>query len=441
MPFRPSARPAAWRVVLACATAPFLVSGPARADNLDQELLFKARAVLDDLRAHGCKNVGVLKFRVQKGTRAPSFRAGPFNAALARRLENALVSVNDEKAPLGIVHDATAAAFAQNRKATYLTPSGLAALFDLSYPLAWGNESVAVDAFVTGLVVFPDHYRSATVVIQAYDRSGPSPREVLHFDVETDRSLLSDLGLNFALPRGSIQRGGRTETRTLEVQAAEAAADRDRTGATSDDLQVELQVYYDGRQVEVVPTPSSPGQLRVEEPREDQKVHFVLRNNGRERVAVELRVNGQNTLHDEEGRQVGGYTKWILEPGQSATVLGYYPQAGGVRPFAVLSDDQSEAYPLAQESDRGFIQLDVFHEGGDEDEPKTISLRGLSGKQTRPATLAAARRGIQKASPVRRSLRGVLAKGDEVNPAVIEVGAFQNPTHAGTLKIQYWRRK
>ncbi|MEM8913998.1 MAG: hypothetical protein AAGC97_19735, partial [Planctomycetota bacterium] len=61
------------------------------ADDLERQLTDVAPAVLEQLRADGFQNVGVLKFRVKKGDAKPSDRVGTLNLHLAEKLELALI--------------------------------------------------------------------------------------------------------------------------------------------------------------------------------------------------------------------------------------------------------------------------------------------------------------------------------------------------------------
>jgi len=107
--------PLTWAVPLAVAA---LGVALARADNLDRALLRHAPAIMEDLRANGYTNVGVLKFRVQKGTAAPSMHAGFLNTSLATRLENALILAQDKAQPIGITRGASEAAAELDGKAS-----------------------------------------------------------------------------------------------------------------------------------------------------------------------------------------------------------------------------------------------------------------------------------------------------------------------------------
>src|SRR5205823_11019450 len=51
----------------------------ARADNIDAGLIKKAPEIVKYLKDHDYKNVGVLRFQLQKGKGSPTFSAGPIN--------------------------------------------------------------------------------------------------------------------------------------------------------------------------------------------------------------------------------------------------------------------------------------------------------------------------------------------------------------------------
>ena len=62
-----------------------------RADNIDLELIKKAPEIIKFLKEKDYKNVGVLKFQLQKGKSRPTYNSGPINSNLPSRLENALL--------------------------------------------------------------------------------------------------------------------------------------------------------------------------------------------------------------------------------------------------------------------------------------------------------------------------------------------------------------
>jgi hypothetical protein len=139
-------------VLLAALIVALFAGGPgargaaaAGEETIDAALLRQAPRVLGYLKEHGYRNVGVLKFRVQKGDEPVSDRVGTLNLDLAARLEVALVLTTDIQAPLGVIHDASTVA-ARIPGANHLTEPGRRALLGARYPLAWGGEQVEPDA-------------------------------------------------------------------------------------------------------------------------------------------------------------------------------------------------------------------------------------------------------------------------------------------------------
>src|SRR5215475_1082632 len=69
-------------------------------ETIDRVLRKHAPAVLQDIRKHGYRNVGVLRFHVKKGDEPESDAVGLINQGLATRLELALILANDLRNPV-----------------------------------------------------------------------------------------------------------------------------------------------------------------------------------------------------------------------------------------------------------------------------------------------------------------------------------------------------
>ena len=94
---------AAFIVICGCV---FEGSSIQAADDLDKQLLKQAYSVLATLKEKGYNNVGVLKFRVKKGTEPATDRAGTLNLRLSEKLEMALILANKIQDPVGIIRNA-----------------------------------------------------------------------------------------------------------------------------------------------------------------------------------------------------------------------------------------------------------------------------------------------------------------------------------------------
>lgn len=357
------------------------LAASARGDSLDGALRDEAPRVMDYLKGHGYHAVGVLKFSVKKGAQAESLHAGPLNAMMATRLEHALIQLVDPARPIEILHDPSRVAAAQAKGASTRAEAGRRKLFGHEYPVAWGGQSRKPDAFLTGEVIVDRDMKKCTLVVQAFDAARPDElAEVARVKgVPTDRSLLASIGQSFAVPR----RLGHANARALDEAAAADASDRDKGGdppidiatkggaSTQDgDDPVKLEIDYDGSPVVLEPDSGSPGEVRVKaskaaDPKEGQKVKFVLTNTSRDTVGVVLAVNGKNTLFLEDlaTRPPGSCTKWILAPGEVYTVAGFYAGEDGkeVRGFKVLSDEESARSDLAPEQ-KGVYSMYVFRQ-------------------------------------------------------------------------------
>lgn len=420
-----------------------LATSSVRADNLDERLLQEAPKVMKFLQTHQYQSVGVLKFRVELGRKPASFNVGAINSNMSRRLQNALILVDDPEKPVGLLEDPNQVAAAK-KLPSYLTPAGREALFHTTFPLAWGQNSAKPDAFVTGLVKVDPNMRKGRVTIESFDARSPKMSEVCQFDFDTDRSVLSDLGQGFLVARRGIKATEEDEDKA----AAQDAANRDdkKTQGSpleSPDNPVQLEIRYDGSPQQVANDPSSPGELMVAEPQERQAVAFLLKNVSNERVGVVLKVNGRNTLFEEE-EEPGQCTKWILDPGEQLEVKGF-SQRDDKReiPFKVLSAGESEA--VAYTDNLGIIQLCVFRSGGEQMQiSRKASLRGLStsraAKTARPATLRELQKRTATATKV-RSNRGVLEKDLDAVAKVQDFKTvdFPHPTQVADLKIRYYK--
>ncbi len=314
------------------------VSTPsARADAIETALREEAPKVFKYVKDHGYRTVGVLKFAVKKGNKPASFDAGTLNTKVARSLEHALVLLNDPSKPIGIIQDASQAA-ARSRGATLRGAKGRRGLMEHTYPVAWESQPKPPDAFLTGEILVRADLKTLAIAIGLFDRKQPDRiTEISRVkDIPMDRNTLAGIGQTFVLSRGLKHRGARE----LDEAAADDASNRDTATANpaqdSDDP-VKLQILYDDQPVVLEADPSSPGELKAmrtrkaKDPKEGQKVKFVITNNTQTQAGVVLAIDGKNTLFAEDltAKQPGECTKWILGPGESYTIEGFYLSEDG----------------------------------------------------------------------------------------------------------------
>jgi hypothetical protein len=361
----------------------------ARADHMNDKLIEEAPKVLKALRAHGYHNVGVLRFRVQQGSRPESFGAGLLSGNMATRLENALVMHlgSDEKDAVGVIHDASKTAAAHKVGNWYADPAERKKLFGISdYPLAWGSKRVRADAFLTGLVKISADYEKTSVVIQAFSAQAPAKVEkVAEFEFATDVSVLLDLGKSYSIAqRGHVSKGG-AYLRTLVFQAV-----RRRDGDTSVPVypppeppppaatgtgntavpvgDIEFQLMSGADPVEIKQDSFAEKQIVCPDP--DKPVTIRITNKGTAKVGVDVRINGVSVLL-EQTTPAPASRVWVVPPGQAYTLKGYYLTETGeknVAPFKVFIGQEAQTLreQLAarpEVADKvGLIQISVFAE-------------------------------------------------------------------------------
>jgi hypothetical protein len=395
-----------------------------RADSIDAKLLEESPRIMKYLKDRHYQTVGVLKFAVKKGDQPASLNAGTLNTMMAARLEHALILLNDPAKPIDFLHDASQAAASQSHSATSQNARGRRNLFEHAYPVAWGDHKKKPDAFLTGEVFVEKDMKQSTILVQAFDAKSPDHvEEVIRIrNVPMDRNVLVSIGQSYVLSRGLRHR----KARDLEDAASDDAAQRDDTSANplqdSDDP-VKLQILYDDQPVALETDASSPGELRVKrskavDPKQGQKVKFVISNAVQDKVGVVLAVNGKSTLFMEDlaSKPPGECTKWILGPGESYTIDGFYMTEDGkkVLPFKVLSDDESLKVDLAPDQ-RGVFSLFAFRSVSGSGAGMNISSAQEGGELSRsPKGKSHARSLAEAQSNIRAATHTSVSKGQLV---------------------------
>jgi hypothetical protein len=432
----------------------WLVRGPVplelqAADQLEENLVAEMLTVRDHLQSKHYHNVGVLKFRVQKGNEPETFSAGTLNVVMATRVENALILHNDKADPIRIIRDASHVAADHKEHAGYLNPGGCAKLFRYRYPLAWGDEMVEADAFVTGLVKIQP--LKTKVVIEVIDRQTQTRQEVSSFSVRTERSLLTDVCENFVLSPRNI----RTMQVDLQDEAAAKNAEQRRTEkrrVRSEDEQrvVKLQILYNGIVQDETVSEAHPGANEIHEPQQGDKVTFRLTNTADRPVAVILAVNGKSTLYEEDlqGQAADRCIKWILEPGVANLIEGFYQRDDKtVAPFKVLSKEESAEEEEQNTHPRlGAVELIVFDQGRADKSGRKPGTNGLrqplpADKSLKPRSSREAARQVREASQLAPRAAGILkADKDNAEGTDLRTVSFDNPVLMETRVIWYHAR-
>jgi hypothetical protein len=378
---------------------------PARADRLDARLNSEMPKLVKFIKDNGYKNVAVLRFRVQRGTGKSSFSVGPINGSMAERIENLLlVNSSTERGPLfGITHDAGHAAQQSHVAAWTTSETERRKLFDVNYPLAWGNDRVKVDAFITGKIVNVGDRRKTTVTLEAFSRTNLTLTKVAEFTLDTDQSLIRDLGYNFALSRGEQQTVQNapperklqvlddltfTQVGQSEKRPSPSSTEKPGRVGPTDVGGIKVEMILDGNPVAIDELSAGEARYQVACPNKGQKVVFVLTNSGAEKRGVVLKVAGYNTI-DQQTDDSARCRKWILKPGARYQIKGYYfgEKADKLTSFDVLDGEAAKKVVDQNGEWASFIQLDVFREdpGFVADEFKQISARAMKREVAKAA--------------------------------------------------------
>jgi hypothetical protein len=467
-PRRPAGQ--ALRIAAACAAlAVGLTNVPAaRADNIDDELVRETPRIWRYLREQEYENVGVLTFRVRTADGKTSFRSGLISNNMAERLENALVLTMHPEWQGGIIHDASNTARTELSEADYRTPGSRKRLFDVRYrlPIETDRNFVSADGFLTGKVSVSEDLATTTVRIEAFDKKNPEKIGILHeFDVKTDRYVLTDLGYGFSLSRrgerfmrgfveDDIIEGVVEDRRTAETRTRSGTTARTNTGAARANgayppgFPVKLTVRYDNREQTLEPDPyNGSNNLAVRHPNEGQKVTFIVKNMTDETVGIVLRVNGVNTLYEQQGLEVSQMTRWVLQPGTEYGISGFYQKDKTFRPFVGLSRSESELRlsDLGGHEFAGLVHLHVFRESRKRPDDPLVASRGslrwipYEQLDSRPPRSWAERRKQIRAGMSMPEGRGLIAGGSKAEDQALDVvGKLSAVTNTDTLVIRYY---
>jgi hypothetical protein len=444
-----------------------------RADTIDEELAKKGHALMTALQSRSFKNVGVLKFEVQRGDKGPIFmQLGRLNGAMAVRLENVLILAGDPDDPkIGIVCGVGDIIAARDKKATYQTPAGRAGLFklDLDYPLAWGTQKVKIDAFLTGRLQFAPDMETATVQIKAFHCDAPDQLIDLikPFPIKTTVSLLSDMDLNFATrgavkpkrfdPKEDEEPPVKSALKSILPQeplsnAAVPVAGPPMPPKRDDKLVpplfaqdvIEFEVFYDGNKAPRVNN-------KVPTPLAGQKVHFEIKNKTRERIGLVVRVNGVNTVDgNADDKEARYHACWVLEPDMPYIIRGIYKWDAEAKqmqllPFTAQDMTPDDSVPgLFVASKVGKIELDLMLKSNRESDKNVASLsQSANSSPEKPATLAdlqrLTRKNQEKALAVTATANRALITPDLAKAQKIDLQAVQFVgSHEGHVTITYF---
>ena len=379
------------------------------------------------------------------------------NSLLADRLELGLILANpfDETNQLKIIEGASDQV-AIVKGANHLDETGRGKLFDHRYKLAWGDEKVKADAFITGGVRIRSDNISAKVILLYVSKDGGEVQPLGEpFDAQLDPQSLSESGASFVL-RGAFDKvPNKTEFKRVQQQKQELVKKEvvlvksQQANFPLDDsaAPMRLEIRYDGQ---LMPVEMRGGEAFVHEPREGQHVELVLIRNAsaQGRIGAVLKVNGENTLYRSTVRDLDA-PKWIFSPQHKQTVVkGYQIDKTRIDKFRILSDKESRLRAMDYGRNVGQIQLTVFSELKgpdqsefilDEDEEDLVAMfRGVHPPQ-QPKNLGALKHQIRLAGKSGSQTRGLIVGGESGQNNIKIVKFKPDPTPLMAVTITYFK--
>jgi hypothetical protein len=451
---------------------------PARADHdaLDEAFAKAAPQLLEKLKARKAKNVGVLKFLVQKGDSKPEDAVGELNMDLADRLEAALILANENE-KFGILDRASLGVVANNnRLANHRTEDGRQALFGDKYKLAWGSEKVKPTAFITGLAAISKDLKTVTIKLEVFGEDGQMEAIGEPIVVPTSRRTLVEAGYSYVLTEKAAPqifdgaRGSRTNKGAVaQIKQEDDSAATSLTLALNDtskpegvrftaqdalrDCPVRLTILYNGKSVPIEGD-------RVVEPQEKDAVTFRLENTDPKFLyAVVLKVNGKNTLFGED-MEAGQCLKWILPPGGKLDILGFQEDDKTYREFKILSAKESDESLMHYGDLAGTLRMIAYRGEQVKEDPSEIEKKdpephatmlaavsrgskGLKKGDDQPGSLSALKADLLGREKELEGMRGIIEKGDKKADTRIQRVFFKTlPTVAvADISIRYYSPK
>jgi len=472
-------------LVVTAVLAGLALPGDARADRLDYQLNAKMPGIMAQLKAK-YRTVGVLRFRVQEGTGKESFTA-PICGNLIDRLETLLIVNNgsDESKALSVIHDASKTATQGKVGQWYRDKTGRRKLFDLRYPLAWGNKMVKADAFLTGKVTVTKDGKTS-LALECFDSTNLELRTLTTITINTDRFVWRDLGYSLGTTtRGrSMLAGKRTSIAEQDKFVYHFVPKRRQPGGDNpppppppggvDQPQpssiggVSVKLIVDGTEVmdaiREAATEGDGGKWELKSPSKDAKsIVFHLQNNSDKKRAVVFRVNERNVINEQPDEpetaakfvllpkdekkntevKIKGFIK-LPEPSQDKKVKGE------VIPFKVLVGPEAAKAKEDMGARAGWIEIAVFEEGETDPDTTLIAPKGMPPSKDKQArsTYLGLRSALLRSSKLKTVTELVKRDGVTVKRELIvaDEAALKEPVgvefvtfpakHLQTLKIR-----
>ena len=421
-------------------------------ERLGQVLRGFADATIEYCQSNELKSVGVLKFGLFDSEGNATTKTATINSLLADRMEVALVLANDARDPVTLIDDASAVA-AEIQNATHMSKEGRKLLLDAQYDAMWGDEKLKADALVTAIGEISADLQTISISLLVFDKNSEKlkPLKIGGGDkvIAINANLLAETGESFST-RGAFDGGHLGGTiKALKVQPpddlpTESAAEI-REGKSAHPLAdpqspVTLKVIYDG-----VPMVYEfvNGRARIAEPSEGQKVELVLTKDDTDRrYAVVVKVNGRNTLYQQQAPDAQ-CAKWVLsQPGDQKMIKGFQIRGeDSLEQFKVLSQSESKNREMDYGKDVGTISVTVFPEGAAK---KLVLDQNVRDSELVEASLlpkkASSTFGALKAKLLAGANRGLIAEGNVTAGAVKTVRFKCSSTPIMSAVAEYYSK-
>jgi len=392
----------------------------ARAENLDTKLLEEAPRILEVLKNKDCKNVGVLRFQVQKDGKAASFQVGPLNGNLPRRLERAMIlSLNPEHPVLGVVSEVgREASQPKYRVGDWASKEAeRAKLFAIEYPLAWGHKEVKADVMLSGRVEVAQDYQKASVTITGFTAKEPGKVfQVAHFDFTPDLPFLHDLGTTYRIRSLPDKKDVLTMRKTV-FKPGELKRRDDPPPAASTSLKIDAIEFtlLGGDQPTEFKPASESKKYEMVCPASDKVVTMRLKNTGTKDLGVVIILNGSAVLFGTQDGQAESLPMFVVKAGADYPPIRGMLKEGestNVSPFKIVTGEEEQKKRTDLGEKAGRLEIYVFAEGGEE----MLVGRRLAGppaatdKKAR-SSLVAYQHALMKSSMVKRVFKEVKVDG------------------------------
>ena len=416
---------------IACLMAVALLAGSSAAadpDALAKALQEKAPKVIAHLKKKGYQNVGVLKFLVSKGelpaANAPiapvgSDNVGDLNLSLANKTEVALILANPDDT-FGIISQASQAVVDQHMSAAnHKEAAGRKEFFTRKFALAWSGDKVDPSAFLTGEAAISTDLKTLAVRLRVFDKTGAIEDIPDDISVAANAKTIAEAGFSYAFSKpvqkvlvsGEPVPAKEEQNKEAIEQAKQSlkVPEKAEPFAPLANSPVKWTILYNDKPVEVKGN-------KVPEPKETDKVEFLLENPGPGTYAVVLLVNGENTLYREK-TAIDGCRKWVLAPNTSVTIRGFQTDRDTVSQFKVLTPEESDDESVNYGAHSGTFRM-VAYNGNitekpagrdiplDDTDSTTVAIARTRGTATPPGVKSQSLKALQA------DLRGRYRSGD-----------------------------